>query len=161
MKNEPQRPVPVWERPRPRILEADWNPFARLDTPHKVDVATNSGSASLLLIGLFHAFIAMAAFNGGRVVGALGNDWMFVGWVNVALTLIAALVFFRVRRTRSLILAWVVVIWSVLFLAGPVSIWLFSGTMPITFGLICVMTSIILVRASRAQKRLASVESGI
>lgn len=64
MTTEDHKSVPVWERPRPRIPEADWNPFARLDTLHKVDVATNSGSASLFLIGLFHAFIAMGAFNG-------------------------------------------------------------------------------------------------
>lgn len=159
MKSDEQKSVPVWERPRPRTPEADWNPFARLDTPHRVDVATNSGSISLFLIGLFHAFIAIGAFNGGRAVGALGSDWVFVGWVNVALCLLAALLFFQVRRTRSLIVAWGVMIWSILFLLGPVSIWLFSGTMPISFGVISVVTSIMLIRASRAHVRLSRAGS--
>lgn len=73
MTTEERKSVPVWERPRTRIPEADWNPFARLDSPQKVDVATNSGSRSLFLIGLFHAFIAMGAFNGIGSAGALGS----------------------------------------------------------------------------------------
>ena len=159
MTTEDQKSVPVWERPRPRIPEADWNPFARLDTLHKVDVATNSGSASLFLIGLFHAFIAMGAFNGIGSVGALGSDKGLVGWVNVGLSLLAALLFFRVRRTRSLILAWIVVLWATLFLVFPVSIWLFSGTMPMSFGVFSVVTSIMLLRASLAQKRLDDIKA--
>ena len=158
---EEQKSVPVWERTRPRIPEADWNPFARLDTPHRVDVATNSGSVSLLLISLFHAFIAMGAFNGIDAVGALGSDRGLVGWVNVGLSLLAVLLFFRVRATRSLILAWAAVLWATLFFLGPVSIWLFSGTMPLGFGVISVVTSIMLLRASRAQKRLDNIKAGI
>ena len=161
MTTEEQKSVPVWERPRPRIPEADWNPFARLDSPQKVDVATNSGSASLFLIGLFHAFIAMRAFNGIGSAGALGSDGGLVGWVNVGLSLLAALLFFRVRRTRSLIVAWIVVLWATLFLLFPVSIWLFSGSMPISFGVLSVVTSIMLLRACRAQKRLDKIKAGI
>lgn len=161
MTTEEQKSVPVWDRPRPRIPEADWNPFARLDSPQKMDVATNSGSASLFLIGLFHAFIAMGAFNGIGSAGALGSDGGLVGWVNVGLSLLAALLFFQVRRTRSLIVAWIVVLWATLFLLFPVSIWLFSGSMPIGFGAISVVTSIMLLRASRAQKRLDNIKAGI
>ncbi len=161
MKTDERKSVPVWERPRPCIPEADWNPFARLDSPQKVDVATNSGSASLFLIGVFHAFIAMGAFNGIGSAGALGSDSGLVGWVNAGLSLLAALLFFRVRRTRSLIVAWIVVLWATLFLLFPVSIWLFSGSMPIGFGAISVVTSIMLLRASRAQKRLDNIKAGI
>ena len=151
---EEQKSVPVWERTRPRIPEADWNPFARLDTPHRVDVAINSGSISLFLIGLFHAFIAIGAFNEIGSAGALGSDRGLVGWVNVGLSLLAAVLFFRVRRTRSLIAAWIVVLWATLFLIWPVSIWLFSGSMPIGFGALSVMTSVMLLRAARAHARL-------
>ncbi|MNS99229.1 hypothetical protein D3C72_1336270 [compost metagenome] len=158
---EEQKSVPVWERARPRIPEADWNPFARLDTPHRVDMATNSGSSSLLVIALFHAFIAMGAFNGIEAVGALGGGREIVGWVNVSLSLLAVLVFFRVRRTRSLILAWTAILWATLFLLGPVSIWLFSGTMPFSFSVISVVTSIMLLRAARAHVRLTRAETGI
>jgi len=154
MTTEERKSVPVWERPRPRIPEANWNPFARLDSPHKVDVATNSGSMSLFLIGLFHAF------NGIGSAGALGSKGGgLVGWVNVGLSLLAALLFFRVRRTRSLIAAWIVVFWATLFLLFPVSIWLFSGSMPIGFGVLSVVTSIMLLRASRAQKRLDDIKA--
>ena len=161
MTTEEQKSVPVWERPRPRIPEADWNPFARLDSPQKVDVATNSGSASLFLIGVFHVFIAMRAFNGIGSASTLGSDGGLVGWVNVGLSLLAALLFFRVRRTRSLIVAWIVVLWATLFLLFPVSIWLFSGSMPISFGVLSVVTSTMLLRACRAQKRLNKIKAGI
>lgn len=158
---EEQKSVPVWERARPRVPEADWNPFARLDTPHRVDVATNSGSISLLVIALFHAFIAMGAVNGIEAVGALGEDRGLVGWVNVGLSLLAALLFFRVRRTRSLIAAWIVVLWATLFLLFPVSIWLFSGSMPISFGVLSVVTSVMLLRAARAHARLNRAQTAI
>lgn len=161
MTIEERKSVPVWERPRPRILEADWNPFARLDTPHRVGVATNSGSMSLFLIGLFHAFIAIGAFNGIGSAGALGSDRGLVGWVNVGLSLLAALLFFRVRRTRSLIAAWIVVLWATLFLLFPVSIWLFSGSMPISFGVLSVVTSVMLLRAARAHARLNRAQTVI
>jgi hypothetical protein len=155
--SEPVPTIPVWDSKRPRkITSVEWDPFQSLNSPYTIRRGLEVGSAAFGALSLSHVFSALGAFFAGvRVDPVIGDTAGQVGRLNLLIAVICALLYRVSWKSRSYVLAYLALAWSLAEFARKQTYDLYGHgalTYVATMGL---LAAIVGVRATHASYRWA------
>lgn len=111
---EPVPTIPVWDSKRPRKITAvEWDPFQSLKTPYRIRRGLEVGAGAYGVLAFSHVFSALGAFWGGvKGETLIGDTAGQVGRLNLLIAAICVLLCRISWKSRSYVLAYVALAWS-------------------------------------------------
>jgi hypothetical protein len=140
---------------RPTRLPFPFNPFQSVDNRYAAERALDNGIVAAAVLALVHAYSGLSIYveEAPPVDTLVSSDWRVLVAVNMGLAAVAVALYAALARTRSTVVAMLLLLWSIFDLNPWLTLPLYGHMSMIAYPIFAILASITAVRATRRMAR--------